>query len=170
MNELLEEFKKEFEKEKKEIKLKTSLNELEEIFHINDFVLRENYVSPRITRQIARRIMEFFISWVQYVHGLIIPNPNSMLNLAEAQALSEEDKKKITKVMNKLMALTSRNSLINLGQNKKDDKNFIDDAVATWKEVQPDLDMAMKKIVTNWEEKAKAPIEKKKPEPDSMYG
>ena len=76
--ELLEELKEKFEKTRKELGFKSNFDEINEIFFINDFILHEKFVSEFFSRQLCRRIVDTYNSWVGYLHGLMMPNPSNI--------------------------------------------------------------------------------------------
>jgi len=153
---LLEDLKEEFAKLKKEFGFKSSFEEIERIFFIKDIVLREGYVSPRLNRTIAHRIVDTYNSWVWYLHGLFVPNPSSMFNITESQYFSEEEKKGFTDLMNKVLELASRNSVNSLTQDKAEEAKFIDDAVNFWnREFNPKLREITKIVNAKWKAKIK---------------
>jgi len=170
MNELLKQFEREFEKAKKELKFKATLKELDDIFYLKDFIMKENYVSDRVTRQIARRIMEVYISWAQYLHGIIMINPGSLINVVESQAFGEEEKEEMGKIFDRLMAITAENNIIGITKNKEKERTFIDGSLALWREISPKLKDIMNMVYDKWNERAKAKPAKKEKKIDTMYG
>lgn len=136
---------------KNELKFKSSIDELDKIFFIKDYLLKEGYVSEKASRQVCYRIAETFMSWNEYLHSLIMPNPQNMLNLSESKILSQEDKKEIMDIMKRGMEICSRNSVIGLEKDKSKEAIFIDDAVKTWNEdFRPKLIRIMIKINQEW--------------------
>ena len=151
---LMGEFESGFEKMKKELGFKSGLAELDRIFFLKDGVLKVGFVSDGLSRQVCSRIIETYMSWNNYLHGLIMPHPQNILNLTESKAVKDEaDRKKISGAMKMAMELASRNTLIGLTKDKKEEAKFIDDAVRIWdKEFSPLLKEIMKKINESWKE------------------
>lgn len=90
--------------------------------------------------------MEVYNSWLSYLHGLIMPNPGNSLMIMENRMLGEEDKKKISEIIKKILSLSSMNTLIIFNKNKKDEAKLIDDSVKFWKEYfQPEMKRLWKK-------------------------
>jgi len=136
---------------KKELNFKTNIEDLDKIFFIKDYLLKEGYISEKVSRQVCYRIVETFMSWNEYLHSLIMPNPQNMLNLSESKVLSQEDKKEIIEIMKKGMEICSRNSVIGLEKDKNKEAVFIDDAIKTWnEEFKPKLIRIMVKINQEW--------------------
>ncbi len=152
--ELLKELRESFKEMKKELGFETSFEELNKIFFFEDFILQAGFVSPNLSRMISSRIVDTFNSWTGRVHSWVVPNPSSMINISESHLFSEEEKKELTKLMNRFMALTSRNSINGLEQDKTEEKRFMDDAVRIWNENKGSLLKYEKKINDFWGKEA----------------
>lgn len=152
--ELMQELSEEFEKIKKELGFKATLEELEEIFFIKDYVLQIRFISTSLSRLITWRIRELLDSWINQIHAWIIPNPSSMILMSESQLLTEQEKQSLTKMMNKFREFTSRNTVIGLTKNKKEEAKYIDDSINLWNENKEELIKTMQKIQNYWEEQS----------------
>ncbi len=153
---LQKEMKEAFEKAKKEMGFKASFEEIEKIFYINDYVLKEGFVSSRFDRAICHRVTETINSWAWFLHGIVVPNPNSMFNITESQYFDEKEKQHFNELMNKTAEMVSRNSLFVLNQDIAAEGKLVDDAIEFWNsEFNPELVKIMSKINKNWKEKIK---------------
>jgi len=150
---LLLEFHTEFQKLQKELKFKSTFQQLEDIFFLNDMILKTGFVSSKLSRQLSSRIVDLFNSWAWYLHGLILPNPQNMLQITEAEMFSDEEKRDFNELMKQAMIFSSRNSFIGLSKDKKEEAKFIDDSVVFWNEkLLPKLLVIMKKVNVKWKE------------------
>jgi hypothetical protein len=150
-NEILNELEERFNSEKKKFGFKASLDDLDNAFYLKDSILKDEFVSENLTRQICHRIMESLMMWNEYLHSLIMPNPQNMLNISEAKVLSQEEKKQITEFMKQIMELVSRNSFIGLTKDKKAEAKLIDEALSFWeKDFRQGLTKIVKKINEAW--------------------
>lgn len=148
---LLKELKEKFNESKKKLGFKSSFEEINDIFFINDFIIYERHVSEFFSRQLCRRIVDVYNSWTGYLHGLMMPTPGNFLMMMENRMLGEEDKKKISEIIKKILSLSSMNTLIIFNKNKKDEAKFIDESVKFWKEnFQPEMKKIMEKINKGW--------------------
>ncbi|MEK6925684.1 MAG: hypothetical protein AABW50_00235 [Nanoarchaeota archaeon] len=148
---LIENLEKAYNEIRSSHKIKATLDDLDRIFFIKDYVLKDGFVSSKISRQIEYRIVEIFMNWNEYLHSLIMPNPQNILNMSESKILSQDEKKSIIELMKKIMELTSRNSIIGLTKDIKEEVKFIDDAVHFWeKEFKNKLLSILKKINAEW--------------------
>ena len=149
--EILGELEEKFKLLKKELGFKASLDELDEAFFVRDAVLSARFVSEKLSRQLGSRIIETYMVWTNYLHSLIMPNPGHMLNMNESKMFSEEEKRALLKVISQVMELTSRNNLIGLTKDKKEEAKFIDGALNFWaKSFKPEMIKTVKKINENW--------------------
>jgi len=153
-DELLKRLKEEFELVRKELKFKATFDELNNTFFLQDTVLQQGFTSPRLSRQICGRIADLFWSWNNFLHSLIMPNPSSMIIMTESQEFGEQEKKEIIRLMTRVMAHVSANSIAGLTKDKKLEAKFIDDSVALWNELSPKLTELSKKLNTMWTERA----------------
>jgi len=158
--ELIKEFEKEFAELKKRLKFKTSLKNLEEAFYLYDAILAEGYVSPRLSRTICRRIVNAFGNWNNYLHNMIMPNPNSMFMVTESQMFTDEERNEIISLMNMIMAHVSKNTMLGLHPDDSGEAKFVDDSFKIWKKtLNPAITKLMKKVILAWEEKTKEPVQ-----------
>ncbi|MCK9597224.1 hypothetical protein M0R19_08635 [Candidatus Pacearchaeota archaeon] len=149
--EILEELHKQFDKAQKELGFKSSFDELEEIFFIEDMALKQWYVSNQFSRQLCGRIVEMYNSWLVYLHALIMPPQGNIICMMESRVLNDNEKKEINEIIKKIVAITSTNTLLALAKNKKDEGKFVDDSVNTWnKELKPKITLIVEKINSEW--------------------
>ena len=140
-----------YNKIKKERKLQTNFEELDNFFNITDVIKQEGFIPKYFERFINKRIMDLFNSWTSYLHGLVLPNPNSMINMTEHQMFSDEERNNIMNLLNKIMVISSENSLNNISEKKT---NFIDNATEFWKKnYMPELKKILKKVNSEWKSK-----------------
>jgi hypothetical protein len=150
---LLNELEERFKRFKEELGFKCSLDDLDKIFYIRDFILERGYISTNVGSQIRRRIIDTYYSWIEHLHSLVIPNPANMLMMTESECFNEEEKKEITNLIKKTMALISRNSIIALKKDKKEEAGFIDDAFNFWNnEFRIKVLEFMERINKKWKE------------------
>jgi len=143
-----------FQELKKEQKIKSSMEELDEIFFIKDFISKEGFVSDRLTRQICHRIVETYMGWNEFLHGLIMPDPHNVLNMGESKLFGQEERKEIFELIKGIMERSSTSSLILLKRNKQEEPKFIDESVRYWKEsFLPGIIKIMEKINKEWRAK-----------------
>ena len=150
--ELMKQLKEKFDACKRELEFKSSFEELDEMFHISDGVLDAGFVSDRFSRQLCSRIVDNYMNWTNYLHGLIMPNPQSMINMHESKMFSDSDlRKKIMKTITQAMALVSTNTKAGLTKDKKAEAEFIDESIKFWKEnFKPEITKIIEKVNSDW--------------------
>jgi uncharacterized protein YggL (DUF469 family) len=152
---LMQELEKKFKEEQQRLGFKVSLDELDEMFFVRDVVLDAGFVSANLSRQLARRIVETYMSWNEYMNGLMMPNPHHLLQATEHKLVDDETKKEAMKLMSKSMVLVSRNTKVGLDKNVEDEGKWFDDVVPFWKETYlPVLEKIMGQVVKGWKEQA----------------
>jgi hypothetical protein len=151
---LLKEFEEKFNKIKKELKFKTSLEELDDAFFVKDSVLKDGFISENISRQICYKIMETFVGWNDYLHSLIMPNPQNILNMSESKIFDHDERKEITELMKQAMEINSKNAVLGLKKNHEETGRFIDSSYDSWEnKFKPKLIVMMEKINKEWGKK-----------------
>jgi len=149
---ILKELSQKFEEVKKELGFTPSFEELDREFSLKDAVLTSGFVSDNLVRQISSRIVEFYRDWHGYLNNLLLPNPSFYAGQTEAKLFnSDEDRKKIWKLVTISMRFSSKNSLAWLtGENDKE-KEFINEAYSSWiNEFKPGLIYLMDKVHDGW--------------------
>jgi hypothetical protein len=148
---IITELEEKFKKIKEKLKFKANLDNLDRAFSIRDIVVKDGFVSEDLSKQIRYRIVEVYMGWNDYLHSLIMPNPQNMLNISESKVLSAEQKKEITELMKKIMEISSRNAIINFTKDNQTESKLIDDALGFWEnDFKKNLLIVLKKINEEW--------------------
>jgi len=152
--EILKELKRRYNNLKEENKIKTNLEDLERIFYVKDMFVKDGFVAERLSRRICHRISETFMDWNGYLHSIVMPNPQNMLNMMESKVFTQDEKKEMMEIMKKIMELGSRNSVLVLTNDKTEEAKFIDEATKFWdSEFRNQMTKIMKKINSEWAKK-----------------
>jgi hypothetical protein len=148
---LLKDFESEFEEKKKKFKIKVSLEEIDQIFLIRDLILHIGFIGNNLLWQIGSRIAEVYGGWNNYLHSLIMPNPQNLINMNESKIFNPNEKKSITNLISLIASFTSKGQLVNLKRDEKEYGKFIDEGVTLWKEkVLKELIKIAEKINREW--------------------
>ena len=152
--EILEELESRFEEFKKKSKLSISLKDLDEVFRIKDYILRERFVSEKISRQISTAISDIFLGNLSYLHGLIMPNPQNMLGLAESKIFEKDEKQGIYDIMAEIVELLSKNHLNSFDYSESEEGRFISSSFEFWeKKLKIKMKHVLKKVNEYWRQK-----------------
>ena len=147
---LLKELDEAFAAMKKSLGFASSLDELDQVFFIRDFIMKESFVSHKLSRMVCVRIVETYMSWAGYLQSIVVPNPGSMINVTEHNFFDESEKEKFLPIINRIMALISSNTLNGLTRDRKSEAAFIDSSLALWKELSPKLQEIIGKVNNGW--------------------
>jgi hypothetical protein len=153
--ELIKEIEKKFEELKKKIGFKASLEDIDDVFSIKDYVIHTGYVREKFSLQLNQTICDYFNSWQNYLIGLIFPAHDYLIRQTESKLFSsEEDKKKIWSLIRDSMKFVSRSSVLMLRNDINLERDFIDESYSFCKAVFiPELLKIVEKIYLNWNSK-----------------
>lgn len=161
-DELVNQFEEEFKAMKKELGIKPSLEDYDNIFFLRDLVMKEGFVSKHLSRWTCMRIMETYMSWVNYLHNIMNPNPSYLIGMNESQAFRDKEIKGIGDLIGEIMILVSKNMLVGITKDRVNEKEFLDDSVTFWNEtLAPKLKIILAKVNNKWAKDAKLAEEKK---------
>ena len=153
---LLEDLKRKFDALKEELKFKASYEEVNDFCFIEDYIFGARFVSEKFSRQLINRMVESLYAWVGIMHSWLMPSPQDMIFMSEANKLDEEDKKEVTEMISKVMYFVRKNKRIGFERNRIDEGKFIDELVSFEKK---DFSKFMikfhKKFEDAWKESAK---------------
>ena len=160
---LLKELKDAYSATQKELKFKTSFEEMESIVFLSDMVARDKVVSEHFSRTLCHRMIDLFRSWNEYFSALLVPNPANMFFVEQSQMLNDEEKREIILAMTRAAELETRNQLIGLSKDKTAEGRFVDESVLFWKkELSPLAQKTTKKLNRGWQERIKIKEEEAK--------
>ena len=148
--ELLLELENEFNSWKKKTGFDASLEQLDEIFFIKDYILASRFVSPKISRMICGRIRDSFNGWIQQIHTWLIPAPYSIISTSESQLFNDKEKEELNVLLREFMAFVSQNIIIGLTKDKKKEAEFVDASILIWKKHLSSLIKYSEKIQLYW--------------------
>ena len=136
--EVLKSFEEEFEKLREDLGFKATLDELDSVFYLRDFVQQWGFVSTNLDRVLSGRIRDTFQSWLVFLHRLSMPNPSYMPEAEEA-ALFESQREEQFALMHRYLAFITDNSIIGLQSDQKRQAEYFDEAMQLWNETKEKL-------------------------------
>ncbi len=153
--ELIAEFRKEYDMLKKRHNKLPDYSKLNKIFYIEDFVAKTGFITD-VSRMLCWRVIEILTGWSDYMHYLLVPNPNSMIAVTESGLFNDEEKKAMTKLISRIMHLKVRNSKASMKHDTSKDIEIINDAVEFWeRELYPATTKILDKTESYWEKSYK---------------
>ena len=153
---LLKELREEFDNLKKELNFNSTFEEVDSVSFIEDMALATRYISPRFSRQLINRMIESFYAWIGTMHQWLMPNPQDMIFMSEANKLGEEEKKEITRIISKIMYFVRKNKRIAFEDKRIEEGKLIDELVEFDKnECTPAMTKYHKKFESDWKNSIK---------------
>lgn len=150
-NNLIKRFEEEFEVMKKDLGFKPSLDDIDNIFFLRDFILKERFVSRHLSRWMCTRIVETYMIWINYLHSLIAPNPAYLVSINESQAFTDKEREAIGRLISRIMVLIGKNTLTGITKDKISETEFIDHSVRFWNETfKPEIIHILEKVNKKW--------------------
>jgi len=163
-----EETKKELEtafaKTKERFSLTKNFEEYDDIFFLYDMVSQDGFVAEKFERQLANRIINTFTSWYNHLHSIIIPNSGHMVSMTESSMFDDKEKEQLNLLMNTIVLHISRNTVLALTKDTKEQRAFLDDSVDFWHRIHPQLLIMAKKVHQGWDMYASQEITPQKKE------
>ncbi len=144
-----EEFKKEYEKARKQHSL-PSIDELNNEFNLQFSINKLDEMPLKLADFIIGQQLDFFGGYLNWTYSLIYGSPQSGIVNKEASFLNEKEKKQLVKTMYKITAITRLSPSIYLEESEKK-YEWITKLLKQWLELKPQLLSLSQKIRTNWE-------------------
>ncbi|MFP4656121.1 MAG: hypothetical protein ACLFNK_00910 [Candidatus Woesearchaeota archaeon] len=151
---LMEELEEEFNRVKDELGFETSLDELDKSFFIRDMVLAYGFVPPSFISTISHRIKDRFYQHVSQIHRMLVPSPYSMMESAEHDMLSDDEKKELDILMKRYLQKTVECGLVLMKDDKDGQAKFIDGSFSLYKETLPIMIRYQEKTNELWKDEA----------------
>ncbi len=127
--EILKELKEKFEEVKKELNFKSSYEDINELCLLEDSVLNIGFVSNDFSKQLINKIIESFYSWLGILHSWLMPSPQDMIFMSEANKLDENEKNQVKKIVSYIMYLVRKNKRIEFQRDNAKKGEFIDEMI-----------------------------------------
>lgn len=153
--EILSELRRQFDAEKKRLGFKATYEEIEALYFIEDMALTKGFISNRLSRQMLTTwILEGLSSWISDLYSWVYPQPMDIIHMHESKKLSQEEKKEILEMIDRIMYLIRKNKRIAFeGLDKKEEADFVDGLVSFSKnKFKPFMLRYHKKFEKVWKE------------------
>jgi hypothetical protein len=134
-----------------------NLEALDREIEIVDLLSERREMPQDMISTIRRRFTEAIYSWINFVHSLIIPNPQSIISNKDAEAFSDKEKEDIYKIMAVLAGMTRESTSFEAKKGKaKEEAKFISDNFPKYLEIKKDLAKLNEKIAAYWQKEAES--------------
>lgn len=122
--------RKQFALTKETLGFNATFEEINGISYIEDMALSQGYVSNNFSRQMINRMLDTFSSWLGQIHSWIYPQPNDMIHGYESKKVSEEERKELLLMVDRIMYLLRKHKRIAFkGLIKEEEAAFVDELV-----------------------------------------
>jgi hypothetical protein len=128
------------------------LDSLESEFEVQEMILAARYDPPNLLRFIRRGMVNLIWKWIDYMHSIVYPNPQSAILMKEADFCTEEEKKKILDIINRLIIFARQSIMLELNKEEQKDAQYIKDVYAEWIKIKPDITPIVTKVIKSWHE------------------
>ncbi len=130
-----------------------SLDEFDKEFGLKKIIFQRQYIDD-IESTLGESITNTYISWHNYLHGLLIPNSRNLSNVEESNLFSEEEKQNIMELVTKSLEFSSENALLSLQNEEEKLVDFYNRAYTFYvQKYKPKLVDIITKIHIHWKEK-----------------
>lgn len=115
-----------------------------------------------LLRNIRRRMVDRFYTWINYLHNFIYANQQSLILMNEFQQFSEEEKQEIIMIVNKIMFINRLSLKLEVTQEESEDAHFIKKYFEEWKKIKQQLEKITSKNIEGWQKSLTEKAEKSK--------
>ena len=139
--ELLDELEEEFGKMRKEMNLEITLDELDDVCFVRNHVLSSGFVPFDFFRFLCHRVNDIILNnWINFLHELIMPNPNSLVSMAYSKVFDKEDKENIANLLKDVVNLNTTHLFSGLKNDRELKREHLLNTLLFWKNrLKPEL-------------------------------
>jgi hypothetical protein len=132
------------------------LDKLDREIEIIDMLSERRELPQDMLTAVRRRFTEVIYSWINFVHSLIIPNPQSIIANKDAEAFNDKEKDVIYQKMAVLTKMTRESSSFEAKKGQpKEEAKFITENFSKFIEMKKDLGEMNEKIIAHWQKEIK---------------
>ena len=158
--EYTEKFKEIYAEKAKKYKL-PSFKEINEDFFLQDFLNDRKFIPQQPLGFVRARIVETFGSWINFLHGFIMPNPQSAILMKDFECTNDDEKKEIIEMIQDMMISQRETIIVGLEKDEKKDAEFIKKYFKFWHKTKPGLIKVTKKSLDNWKKREPEEIQER---------
>ena len=138
----------EIEKQYNELKKKHKLPDFREI----DFEFELSDLEPTnfLIRAVIRRIVERLDFYTTIVEEVLQPDASNFYSMHESRFFDDDEKKQMYDFYKRLMNYNRQSVELSLGNNEKEETEFINNFFNEWKEDKMELVRYIKKMKDSW--------------------
>lgn len=130
--------------------LPVSLDEYDDAFHYRDALRDRGYIPSHPVRFLGQCAAQGSKERVQYLHGLLMPNPQNLVTNSQSNAVSDDMKETVQDLIDHYVYLSAKHR--RLEALNDDDASFLREALEVWSETREDYVDVQRCIENHWEE------------------
>jgi hypothetical protein len=146
-------FTQEYEKLRAKHRALPSADKFNEEFDIFEHISRERLFPHNILRYCRWAMMQAINAWMGYLHGFLIPNPQSAASMEEYNFLDDAEKRKVVDVLNWHMYRTRELNELQLYEDDGRTAAFIITVFKEWRTHKEFLAEILSKTKDAWKER-----------------
>ena len=128
------------------------LDDMNREFELLD-ILKEKDVNPSFPLRFTRRMMiSIFYSWINYLHNLIMPNPQSFIHVKESEAFNDDEKTQVHNIIKEIMFINRLSAKLDLEHDQQKDAEFIKKYYKEWRKIKSLILELAEKNISCWKE------------------
>ena len=133
----------------------------------DEFEIYNNFIGATdipefLLRNIRRRMVEKFYSWINYLHNFIFANQQSLILMNEYQQFSDEEREEIIMIINKIMFINRLSVKLEVHHKEEEDALFIKKYFDEWPMLKEQLMQITSKNIEGWQNSLTPKEEKSK--------
>ena len=141
-------------KEYKKIRSKYALPEFQELNENFSVEKIADYETDILIREIRRFMSDKFSSYIKIIENILNPVSAPLFVFSVTNSLSEEEKKRLTKIYEILAKLEIKMVNLDLEFSEKKEADFIKSSLKMWKEMRKDLLKITARVVEDFDNEA----------------
>ena len=141
-------------KEYKKIQSRYTLPEFQELNENFSVEKIADYETDILIREIRRFISDKFSNYIKIIENILNPVSAPLFVFSVNNSLSEQEKKRLTKIYEILAKLEIKMVNLDLEFSEKKEADFIKNSFKMWKEIRKDLLKITSKIIENFDNEA----------------
>jgi len=130
------------------------VRELDKEVELVDLFVKKRESPEFPLRTIRRRLADFYSLWLNYLHSIIFPNPQSIILTKESEAFDEKDKEEIYRIIAILAKFTRESVLLEVKKDESREADFINESFGKFKSLKKSIEQIIKKSIELWKKES----------------
>jgi len=128
--------------------------ELDREIELVDLFVKKRESPEFPLRAIRRRLADFYSLWLNYLHSVIFPNPQSIILTKESEVFDEKGKEEIYGIIAVLAKFTRESVLLEVKRDESREADFINESFGKYRSLKKSIEQIVKKNVELWKKES----------------